>query len=97
MTTFIDSSQVTPAADSPVDDVARVERQKAVRPSLTRDLSRIPTIVDQYSGLLDNLTPGQRRGLIAKLSVGYYDGWRPSRAELAQHIYDELGVRSNRI
>ena len=91
MTTFIDSNPVTTVTDSSAED--RVERQTAATLSLRRKVSRTPTIVDQYSGLLDNLTPGQRRGLIAKLSVGYYDGWRPSRAELAQHIHDELGVR----
>lgn len=94
MTTFIDANPVTTGADSPVDEGPRIERQRdaTAGSTLRRGLSRTATIADQYSGLLDDLTPGQRRGLIAKLSVGYYDGWRPSRAELAQHIHDELGV-----
>ena len=93
MTTFIDSNPVTTVTYSPDDQGPRVERPRAANPSIRREVFRTPTIVDQYSGLLDNLTPGQRRGLIAKLSVGYYDGWRPSRAELARHIHDELGIR----
>lgn len=94
MTTFIGANPATTAADAHLESGTRVEtrRDATARPSLRRKFSRTPTIADQYSGLLDDLTPGQRRGLIAKLSVGYYDGWRPSRAELAKHIHDEFGV-----
>jgi len=36
------------------------------------------------------LSARRRRGLIARLSVGYYDGWRPSRAEVAELVAQEL-------
>lgn len=55
-------------------------------------ISRPPNITDQYSGLLNDLTADQRRGLVAKLSTGYYDGWRPTRAELTTYIQREFGV-----
>jgi hypothetical protein len=51
-----------------------------------------PSIADQYAGLLDGLSPQQRRGLIAQLAIGYYDGWRPTRHELAGHIGHRFGV-----
>jgi hypothetical protein len=51
-----------------------------------------PNIVDQYYGLLDNLTPGQRRGLVAKLAIEYYDGWRPTRGQLAAYVQKNFGV-----
>jgi hypothetical protein len=38
------------------------------------------------------LSDAQRRGLIARLSVGYYEGWRPSRAEIADLVALELGI-----
>jgi hypothetical protein len=55
-------------------------------------VSLVPNIADQYSGLLDALSPGQRRGLIAKLSNGYYDGWRPTRAQLIDYIRNQFGI-----
>jgi len=40
--------------------------------------------------LLAPLSIRRRRGLIARLSVGYYEGWRPSRAEVADLVAQEL-------
>jgi hypothetical protein len=51
-----------------------------------------PSIVDGYADLLELLGPGRRRGLIAWLSVRYYDGYRPSRSEIADLIAVELGT-----
>lgn len=52
----------------------------------------IPTIADDYADLLRYLSPAQRRGMISRLTVGYYDDWRPSRAEVADLVAVELGV-----
>jgi hypothetical protein len=51
-----------------------------------------PSIADQYAGMLDGLSPQQRSGLIDQLASGYYDGWRPTRPELAGHIRRRFGV-----
>ena len=92
MTTFIGSPSVTTTTEFDIADGGRTTTRNDATTLLKRALSRTPTIADQYSGLLDDLTPGQRRGLIAKLSVGYYEGWRPTRAQLAGHIQDEFGI-----
>ena len=89
MTASTGSTQVTTTTtDIDVDANAgpRTDARKAVAKgvALRHETSGTPSIADQYSGLLDDLTPGQCRGLIAKLSAGYYDGWRPTRAELAR-------------
>jgi hypothetical protein len=56
-----------------------------------RELGRPPSIADRYADLLAPLTPRQRRGLVARLAHGYYDGWRPGRAEIAALVAQELG------
>ena len=53
---------------------------------------RRPGIADRFADLLRPLSEAQRRGLIARLSVGYYEGWRPSRAEIADLVALELGI-----
>lgn len=55
---------------------------------------RRPGIADRFADLLRPLSEAQRRGLIARLSVGYYEGWRPSRAEIADLVALELGILS---
>ena len=45
-----------------------------------------PTIVDGCTDLLALLDPRRRRGMIAWLSVRYYDGYRPCRAEIADLV-----------
>jgi hypothetical protein len=92
MTTFISSPSVTITTEFDIADGGRTATRNDATTLLKGAISRTPTIADQYSGLLDNLTHGQRRGLIAKLSVGYYEGWRPTRAQLARHIQEEFGV-----
>jgi len=53
-----------------------------------------PSIADDLRDLLELLTPPKRKGMIAYLSVRYYDGWRPSRLEVADLIAVELGLLS---
>jgi hypothetical protein len=60
-------------------------------PSTTENRpSATPNIADRFADLLAPLSARRRRGLIARLSVGYYDGWRPSRAEVAELVAQEL-------
>ena len=54
--------------------------------------TRRPGIADRFADLLRPLSEAQRRGLVARLSVGYYEGWRPSRAEIADLVALELGI-----
>ena len=49
-----------------------------------------PNIADRFADLLAPLSPRRRRGLIARLSQGYYEGWRPNRAEVAALVAQEL-------
>jgi hypothetical protein len=56
------------------------------------EVSRSPNIADRYAVVLQTLSPRQRQGVIAALSVGFYDGWRPTREELAAYVAAEFGV-----
>jgi hypothetical protein len=49
-----------------------------------------PNIADRFADLLAPLSTRRRRGVIARLAVGYYEGWRPSRAEVAELVAQEL-------
>ena len=49
-------------------------------------LTRTPTIADQYADLLQPLNPQQRRAMILRLTHGYYEGFQPSRAEMADLV-----------
>jgi len=55
-------------------------------------MSRSPNIADRYAVVLQPLSPRQRQGVIATLSVGFYDGWRPTREELATYVAAKFGV-----
>jgi hypothetical protein len=55
-------------------------------------VARSPNIADRYAVVLRALSPRQRQGVIAALSVGFYDGWRPTREELAAYVAAEFGV-----
>jgi hypothetical protein len=48
------------------------------------------SIADTYADLLAPLSQRQRKGIIAQLSVGYYEGWRPSRREIQELVTQEL-------
>jgi len=51
-----------------------------------------PTIADPYLDLLKLLSERQRRAIIVQLTIGYYDGWRPSRSEIADLGAVELNL-----
>ena len=50
-----------------------------------------PSVADRYADLLRQLSPQRRRGIVSALSIGYYEGWRPSRDEVADLVAIELG------
>jgi hypothetical protein len=54
--------------------------------------SRRPAIDDRYADLLAQLSHTQRRGMISRLAFGFYEGWHPSRAEIADLVAVELGT-----
>jgi len=62
----------------------------AAEPARHEHRSTPPNIADRFADLLAPLSARRRRGLIARLSVGYYEGWRPSRAEVAELVAQEL-------
>lgn len=49
-------------------------------------------IADPYWDLLFFLSPERRAGLVSRLSHGYYEGWRPSRDEVADIVAVELHI-----
>jgi hypothetical protein len=59
-------------------------------PPAQNRIGSTPNIADRFADLLAPLSTRRRRGLIARLSVGYYEGWRPSRAEVAELVAQEL-------
>ena len=65
------------------------DRRSGGRPA-ERGQNPTPNIADRFADLLAPLSARRRRGLIARLSVGYYEGWRPSRAEVAELVAQEL-------
>ncbi len=65
------------------------DRAGVARPAENR-IGSTPNIADRFADLLAPLSTRRRRGLIARLSVGYYEGWRPSRAEVAELVAQEL-------
>ena len=50
----------------------------------------VPNIADRFADLLKPLSRRRRNALIAQLSRGYYDGWHPTRAEVAALVAEEL-------
>lgn len=51
-----------------------------------------PHINDKYKDLLELLSQRQRRAITSQLTVGFYEGWRPSRGEIAELVAAELGI-----
>jgi len=78
------SSELSYFPSSPADD-----NDQPGRPTYPR-FGATPNIADRFADLLAPLSSRRRRGLIARLSVGYYEGWRPSRAEVAELVAQEL-------
>lgn len=48
-------------------------------------------VADPYRDLLSRLDERRRRGLVHRLAVGYYEGWRPTRDEIADLVALETG------
>lgn len=48
-------------------------------------------IADPYRDLLSGLDEGVRLGFVQRLAVGYYEGWRPTRNEIADLVARETG------
>ena len=80
MTVEPDAAGPAAAPDSPMS-----------RPPEQR-LSRTPTIADNYADLLRPSDYQQRRAIILRLTHGFYEGWRPSRQEMADLVAAELGT-----
>ena len=53
-----------------------------------------PNIADQFADLLEPLDDRKRRGMISWIAVRFYDGWRPSRREIADLVAVEIGTLS---
>lgn len=70
-----------------VNDVAD---ERPVTPLPRTSARSTPSIADNFADLLAPLSNRRRRGLIARLSVGYYEGWRPTRAEVTELVAEEL-------
>ena len=56
------------------------------------ELGDPPNVADRYADLLRALPRGKRAGLIGRISQGFYDGWHPSRTEVADLVAVELGL-----
>src|SRR5690349_24869697 len=67
------------------DAVRPDERSESTFPDVqpARSPSRTPTIADPYADLLRPLNERQRRAIMLRLTFGFYEGWRPSRTEMA--------------
>jgi hypothetical protein len=52
---------------------------------------RTRNIADPFQDLLSELDDGPRSGTTQRLATGYYEGWRPTRTQLANLIAREAG------
>ena len=86
MSTDPSSQYPEPCSSDPGD--AEPHPQRPVTPASHRK----PSITDPYVDVLEVLSPPARRGLIAQLAVGFYDGWRPGRGEVADLVAVKLGI-----
>ena len=96
MTAAAESTRVPAAGGGAVHAVTALETGPAGEPgrsaAVGHEVSRSPNIADRYAVVLQALDSRQRLGVIAALSVGFYDGWRPTREELAAYVAAEFGV-----
>ena len=79
-------------AGNPGSDGARDSHRDQPTKAVTaaRSSGPTPSIADFYADLLQPLNERQRKGLISRLSVGYFEGWRPTRQEMAELVAQEL-------
>ena len=96
MTAAAESTRVPVGRGGGVRATSALEPGPAGEPGRTavgrHEVSRSPNIADRYAVVLRTLGSRQRLGVIAALSVGFYDGWRPTREELAAYVAAEFGV-----
>jgi hypothetical protein len=95
MTAAAESTRVSLEEGGDVSAPSALEPGPAGEPGRTafrHQESRSPNIADRYAVVLQSLSPRQRQGVVAALSVGFYDGWRPTREELAAYVAAEFGV-----
>jgi len=96
MTPAAESTRVAAAGGGAVRAVTAREPGPAGEPGRTaagrHGVSRSPNIADRYAVVLQALDSRQSLGVIAALSVGFYEGWRPTREELAAYVAAEFGV-----
>ena len=96
MTAAAESTRVPVGRGGGVRATSALEPGPAGEPGRTavgrHEVSRSPNIADRYAVVLRTLGSRQRQGVIAALSVGFYDGWRPTREELAAYVAVEFGV-----
>jgi hypothetical protein len=84
-------------AAEPIDNPTDPGQQRGI-PSSTSSGRLDPargkpaSIADAFEDLLRPLSPRARRRVLLQLTHGYYDGWRPTRQELADVIAVELGI-----
>lgn len=60
------------------------------RPGIRSD-SPVRSIADPYWDLLAELDEARRMGMVRRLAVGFYDGWLPTRAQVARLVDLEMG------
>ena len=96
MTAAAESTRVPVAGGGDVRATSALKQSPAGEPgrnpAFGHKVSRSPNIADRYAVVLQALSPRQRQGVIATLSVGFYDGWRPTREELATYVAAKFGV-----
>ena len=96
MTAAAESTRVPVAGGGDVRATSALKQGPAGEPGrnppFRHEVSRSPNIADRYAVVLRTLSSRQRQGVIAALSVGFYDGWRPTREELAAYVAAEFGV-----
>ena len=96
MTAAAESTRMPLGGGGDVRTTSALEPGPAGEPGRTatfrHKVTRSPNIADRYEVVLRTLSSRQRQGVIAALSVGFYDGWRPTREELAAYVAAEFGV-----
>lgn len=60
-------------------------------PSDCHEERHIRNVADPFHDLLSVLEDGPRRGFVQRLATGYYEGWRPTRAQVANLVAREMG------
>src|SRR6478609_7977265 len=81
-----------PASDQAADDDWWLPNEVTAGYRVSVNHPRPANIADRIADLLEMLPTRRRLGMIAYLSVRYYDGWRPGPEEVADLVAVELGL-----